>query len=112
MVVGTMTMSAVGFSFLQSTISIAIVNRRQEDHLLDDDKLIQVRQWRSACAMSLLIPFALIGCTLSCFIKEDLRRINHGQGASKSRRQKDYEGDDEDNIASDDELLPETKNEE
>ena len=55
---------------------------------------------------SMHVPAALIAYCLSYFIREDLRRKKHGEEITKSGQRKNYEGDDEDNIDSADELSP------
>ena len=105
-------MAADGFTFLLSVSAVQIVAEGQDDHLLDEDELIKVRRWRSVCVFAMLVPSALIAFSLSFFIKEDLRRFNHGEEKPQLVEKMDYEGGQEDNIASDDELLPEAKIEE
>ena len=60
----------------------------------------------------MLCPCSLIAFGLAYFIREDLRRNKHSEEreTTKCGRKKNYEGDDEGNFASDDELLPEIRN--
>ena len=105
-------MAANGFSFLLSIIAVEILAPGQNDHLLDEDELTAMKRWRSVCVFAMLVPSALIAFSLSFFIKEDLRRFNHGEEKPQLVEKMDYEGGQEDNIASDDELLPEAKTKE
>ena len=106
LVVGTMTMASEMFAFFQSNLAIYILSEGQDDHLLDENDLTQVRRWRSMLVFSMNVPAALIAFCLSYFIREDLRRKKHGEEITTPGQGKNYEGDDEDNIASDDELSP------
>ena len=83
-----------------------ILSEGQDDHLLDEEELIQVKRWRSMGVFSMMVPAALIAYCLSYFIREDLRRKKHGEEMTNRGQKKNYEGDDEDNIATDDELSP------
>ena len=55
---------------------------------------------------SMMALTCLIAYCLSYFIREDLRRKEYGDEMTKRGQKKNYEGDDEGNIALDDELLP------
>ena len=71
---GTLTMVGSGCSFALSLLGAFMNNEGQDDHLLDDEELMQVRRLRSKNVIAILIVASLIAFVLSHFIQEDLRR--------------------------------------